>query len=167
MKKQQKKQQNIAVKIIHLIEAIIDHRLFKPISVSIITSFVLFNSFSYLKNYLEDRKILTIDSEKRIKVNIPDNYYGFNLNQSRVANHQIKSGETLLKILLDLGVDELDVFSILGEIRKIYDPRLINVGDQFTIKYQVDLSYPQTNKDQENIQEEKSPKTLLSYPYST
>ncbi|MES2678108.1 MAG: M23 family metallopeptidase [Pseudomonadota bacterium] len=160
MKKKKLKPENFAAQIANLVEHIIEHKLFKPISVSIITSFILFSGFSYFKNYLEDRRIQsarTVD-ERQIKVNIPDSYYGFNLNQSQTVQHQIKAGDTLLKILLDLGADEADVFTILSEIRKVYDPKLINAGDKVNIKYQVELSYPE-NKDEADSEDNKSAKT--------
>jgi murein DD-endopeptidase MepM/ murein hydrolase activator NlpD len=143
--KSQASKQSVAI-FFDFIETIIENRLFKPVIVSIITSFVLFNGFSYLKTYLDNRK-LSSDKilDRQIKINIPDNYYGFNLNENQVLQHQIKVGDTLLKILLDLGAGELDVFNILSEMRKVYDPRLIKVGDRFTIKYQVQLKYPDNN----------------------
>ncbi len=139
--------QNIATKLHHLIEEIIENKLFKPVTISIITSFILFNGFGYLKNYLDDRRILAEKGlDRQIKINIPDNYRGFNLNENQILRHQIKPGDTLLKILLDLGVSESDVFSILSEMRRVYDPKLIKAGDKFTIKYQVQFDYPE-NKD--------------------
>jgi len=131
-----------------LIEATIENRLFKPAVVSIITSFVLFNSFSYLKLYLDNRK-LSVDKrlDRQIKINIPDNYHGFNLNENRELEHKINSGDTLLKILLDLGASESDVFNILSEMRKVYNPREIKVGDKFIIKYQVQLKYSDKKDD--------------------
>ena len=153
------------VKFINLVERIIEHKLFKPITVSIITSFILFNGFSYLKNHLEDIRISTqkLADKHQIKINIPDNYFGFNLNQSQTTQYQIKSGDTLLKVLLDLGASEADVFSILSEMRKVYDPRSINVGDKIGIKYQVEISYPQ-NKDQETQEENPTANTTARTP---
>lgn len=155
MKKQKLEQQNIVTKIAYLAEEVIEHKLFKPIAVSIVTSFILFSGFSYLKNYLQDRRIAAdrLADSHQIKINIPDSYYGFNLNQSQSVQHQIKVGDTLLKILLDLGADEKDVFSILSEMEKVYDPKLINSGDKVNIKYQVELSYPEKKDDLD--QEEK------------
>lgn len=136
--------QTIANKIFHLIENAIEHHLFKPVCVSIITSFILFNGFVYFQNDLKNRAILDqkISDDKRIKINIPDSYYDFNLYQNQVENRQIKSGDTLLEILLSIGVKDQDVFVILTELRKVYKPSDIKVGDVFTIKYQVEISYP-------------------------
>ncbi|MCE3254721.1 MAG: Glycyl-glycine endopeptidase precursor [Rickettsiaceae bacterium] len=138
-------------RLVDLVELIIEHRLFKPISVSIITSFVLFSSFSYLQNYLGsyDPSHPDSNSKHRIKINIKKGYNGFNLNDNQTVVHQIQVGDTLLKILFALGASDADVFSILSEMRKIYDPKLINVGDKFLIKYQVDVSYKEgTNQDE-------------------
>lgn len=146
------------IKFLHLIEEIIENKLFKPVVVSIITSFILFNGFSYLKNYLDDKKLSTEKSlDRQIKINIPDNYIGFNLNENQILRHQIKAGDTLLKILLDLGVSEPDVFNILSEMRKVYDPKLIKAGDKFVIKYQVQLEYSENKDSKDNDSENKKP----------
>lgn len=162
MKKQPKESANRkhGVKtFFELIEATIENRLFKPAVVSIITSFVLFNSFSYLKLYLDNRK-LSVDKrlDRQIKINIPDNYRGFNLNENRQLEHKIKAGDTLLKILLDLDANEPDVFNVLSEMRKVYNPREIKVGDKFIIKYQVQLKYSdkETEDSKEKPQQDKS-----------
>ena len=143
MKDQQPNQRSAINRLFCLIETIIEHRLFKPVAISIITSFILFGSFSYLKTYLEERKFYAqrFGDERQIKINIPDSYYGLSINDNQNIQYQIKSGDTLMKVLLDLGADELDVFSILSEMRKVYNPKLINAGDRFLIKYQAHLSY--------------------------
>jgi murein DD-endopeptidase MepM/ murein hydrolase activator NlpD len=143
LKKQNPKHQTTTVKVVNFIEHIIEHRLFKPIAISIITSFVLFNGFSYLKGYLRDQRIgnQKITRESSIKINIPDDYGGFNLNQTQIVEKRLNSGETLSQLLFELGADEVDVFSILTETRKVYNPRNISAGETFTIKYQVQISY--------------------------
>ena len=135
MKKQSKTQQNIVSKLLHLVEVTTNHKLFKPITISIITSFILFNGFSYLTNYFNDKTLSSVSNlEHPIKINIPDNY-GSNLNEKYVLQHDIKDGDTLLSILLGLGVSEPDMFNIVSEMKKVYDPRLLKVNDKFIIKY--------------------------------
>ncbi len=152
MKKKKPGHQSISNKIFYLIEEAIEHRLFKPVTVSIITSFILFNSFGFLESYLKTRRISAeyVSEENRIKINIPDSYYGFSLNQNQTVQRELKPGDTLLKMLLDLGANEADVFSILNEMKKVYDPRLIRVGDEFTIKHQVEISYSKQEGDDED-----------------
>ncbi len=144
---------------LHLIETIIENKLFKPAVVSIITSFILFNSFSYLKIYLDDRKLSAEKSlNSQIKINISDNYDGFNLSENRVLQHQIKTGDTLLKILLDLDGSESDIFNILSEMKKVYNPRLIKAGDKFVIKYQIQLKY---SEDKNSAQAKPDRKVII------
>ena len=168
MKNQKIKQQNIATRISNLIEVLINHKLFRPVSVSIITSFILFSGFFYLKNYLQDISNVSskIADETRIKINIPDSYYGFNLNQSQFTTHQIKSGDTFLKILLNLGVDETDVLSILNQMSKVYNLKSINVGDNINIRYQVEISYPENknrpDQDQSSVKIQPKRKVFIT-----
>ncbi len=121
--------------ISEIIETIIEHKIFKPAVISIITSFVIFNGLSYLKTHLEKNNYYKQSQlEQKIKVTIPDNY-NLRIDQNQTLQHQIKVGDTLLKILLDIGTSESDTFEILSEIRKVYDPKSIKVGDKITIKY--------------------------------
>jgi murein DD-endopeptidase MepM/ murein hydrolase activator NlpD len=134
LEKKNHKKQNIITRILTLIEAIIEHKIFKPISISIIISFILFNGFFYLKSYLEDKtSFKIINSNQLIKINIPDS---FNDDKHYVVHRTIKVGDTLLNILIDIGASDSDIFNIISTIKKVYDPKLIKAGDQFTIKYQ-------------------------------
>jgi murein DD-endopeptidase MepM/ murein hydrolase activator NlpD len=54
----------------------------------------------------------------------------------------------LLKILADFGAEEDDIFEILSEVKKLYDPRSVKVGDAIKIKYKIELS-------QKNLEEKK------------
>lgn len=133
------------------IESIIENKLFKPAVVSIITSFVIFNGFSYFKVYLDNKRLSAqIDGDHQIKINIPDNYHGFNLNENQVMQHEIKVGDTLLKILLNLGVSDSEAFNILSEMKKVYDPAQIKVGDKFAIRYQIQLKYSDNQQNSED-----------------
>lgn len=165
--KKTKLKQNIANKIFHLVENAIEHQLFKPVSVSIITSFVLFNSFVFFKNYLQDRKIAQnqIPDDKKIKINIPDKYYDFNLYQNQVDKREIKPGDTLMKVLIDIGAKDEDVFNILNEMKKVHSPTDIRVGDEFTIKYQVEISYPK--KAEKGEEDERQSRTPIRKAYIT
>lgn len=131
-------------KISKLLEKIIEHNLFKPVVVSIITSFILFNGFAYLQNYLQDRKRSTTQDYSNytpIKVNIPKRKDGFNLRENQAKVYEMKFGDTLLKVLLDIGASEGDIFNILSKLREVYNPKSINAGDKVLIKYQVKVLY--------------------------
>jgi murein DD-endopeptidase MepM/ murein hydrolase activator NlpD len=134
-------QQKIISKIIHFIEETIEHHLFKPVCVSLITSFILFNGFSYLQNRSEGNSVKQeVDPESKIKINIPDSY-NFTLKQNQDYSHKVKSGDNLLNILLSLGVDGAEAFDLLKEMKKLYDPRSIIAGDIIEIKYRAEISY--------------------------
>jgi murein DD-endopeptidase MepM/ murein hydrolase activator NlpD len=143
LQKQKIKLQNVAIGMIGFVDKIIEHILFRPISISIITSFVLFNGFAYLEYFLKENKVSQerVINENPIKIKVSDDYSGFNLSQVQTVQRRIKSGDTLLKILLDLGALESDIFVILNEVKKVHDPRRINAGQLFDIKYQVQISY--------------------------
>lgn len=129
--------------ILHFLDKLFEHNLFRPISISIIASFIIFNGFSYLYIFWEDYRQGKKIEEMRvpIKVNIENAGIDFEVGQVKVAKHNIKSGDTLLKILLDTGAKENDVFSILAAMKKVFDPRYLMAGNKVEIKYRVNLDY--------------------------
>lgn len=134
--------------ILHLIDKIIDHNLFKPICISIITTFILFKSFGYLQDFVEERQSTsTKKKEALIKINIPHPGDQFDLEEDQILEHKIKPGDTILKVLFELGAEESDVFAILTEIKKVYNPSSIEVGQRVFVKYRVKINY---QKDGEN-----------------
>ncbi len=130
-------------KFFAIIDNAIDHRLFKPVVISIITSFILFSGFEHLQNFIADYQESTTKQRqsKPIKINISGQGANFDVDENQVIEHRVKSGDTLSKILNDNGVDEQDVFAILGATKKVFDPKAISTGDQVVIKFHVKLGY--------------------------
>ena len=128
--------------ILNLIDKVIDHNLFKPICISIIITFVLFKSFGYLQDFVEERQeISTKKKEVPIKINIPHPGDQFDLEEDQILEHKIKPGDTILKVLFELGAEESDVFAILTEMKKVYNPSSIEVGQIVFVKYRVKINY--------------------------
>ena len=131
------------VKILKFLDKTFEHNLFRPVSISIIVSFIVFNSFGYLRVFIDDYRESSkkVDLKRSIMVNIENSGIDFEVGQERIVEHVIKSGDTLLRILLDTGAKENDVFSILAAMKKIYDPRSIVVGNKVEIKYRAKIDY--------------------------
>lgn len=132
---------------------IIEHNLFKPIVVSIITSFLLISGFDYGQNLLDDYQDYQAKKSRStpIKISIPNPNLNFDLDEDQVVDHRVKSGDTLLKILSDIGASEEESFAILTAMKKVYNPKLISNGDQISIKYKVKLGYEPNQKDTTNV----------------
>ncbi|MBL6664996.1 MAG: M23 family metallopeptidase [Rickettsiales bacterium] len=130
-------------KIIKLVDNVIEHRLFKPVSVVIIASFVLFYGYGYLKILFQDYKESKYNERVNnpIKINIKNDSIDFSLREPSVISHVVKSGDTLLNILIDVDADEEDIFQILSATRKKFNPRLIKEGDNVSLYFQVSLDY--------------------------
>ncbi|MFT6105805.1 MAG: murein DD-endopeptidase MepM/ murein hydrolase activator NlpD [Rickettsiales bacterium] len=163
-KKDKTARKNVAISIIGFIDKLIEHSLFKTFSISIITSFILFNGFTYLEYRLkENRPSQEIGVDKSpIKIKISDDYSGFKLSQTQIVQRKIKAGDTLLKILLDLGAPESDIFTILNQMKKVHDPRRIDAGQIFDIKYQVQISYSgRDNKSGEKVVRQNSDRKVF------
>ncbi len=125
------------------IDYAIEHRLFKPIVISIITSFVLFRGFEYTKSFILDYKDSKTRSDQLvpIKINIAGRDKNFNIGEDQVIDHRVRSGDTLSKVLSDNGVDDQSVSSILNAVKKIFNPKLITTGNNIIIKYHTKISY--------------------------
>lgn len=142
---------NLLEKIIRVkkIDQIIEHRLFKPVTASIIVSFLMFNGAVYLKNFIDDwRELAAKNSAQKIKINIDGQ--NTDLKAEQVLNYQVKNGDTILKILNDNGVNNQDAFLILQSLKEVYSPRLINSGDIIKLKYLVNFNYNADNVSSDN-----------------
>ncbi len=126
-----------------IVDHIIEHRLFKPIVISIITSFLLFRGFEFTQSIILDYKE---SKEKKsrsipIKINIAGQGKTLNLEEDQVIEHRVRSGDTLSKILSDNGVDDQSVSQILNAVRKVFNPKSITTGNSIIIKYHLKIGY--------------------------
>lgn len=139
-------------KFLAIIDHVIEHRLFKPVVISIITSFVLFSGFEYLQSLVTDYRESASKQHYRtpIKINISGNGINFDLDENQVVEHRVKSGDTLSKILNDSGASEQDVLTILTAAKKIFNTKSITTGDQVVIKYRVKIGYDGKGVDASN-----------------
>lgn len=122
--------------VIGLINRIIENDKFKPISISIVICYVFFHGYNFISVILDDyhdRK--KFSDPKPITINISNPDLKFNFQEDQTFEYKFKKGDTLLKILLNLGVSENDSFSILKEIKKIYSARSISEGTKIIINY--------------------------------
>lgn len=131
------------LKLVALIDDVIEHRLFKPVVISILTIFVLFQGFSLIQNLILDYQDHSFKRLKNtpVKVNISADNLRLNIEEEQVVDYVVKSGDTLLKIFVDIGAGETDIFNILNEMKKIYSPRAIVAGDHIIIKYKLKIDY--------------------------
>ena len=129
-------------KSLDFIDNIIEHNFFKPLSISILACFILINGIDYVQSFVEDYKESKMEKIQatKIKINIPNSDINLNLEDEQVVYYAVKSGDTMLKILIDLGVQESDIFAILNAMKKVYNPKLISLNDKITIKYKVKIS---------------------------
>lgn len=55
--------------------------------------------------------------------------------QERQITHLVSKGETLQTILINMGMDSSQVAKVLKELKKIYNVKLFNVGQEIQFKY--------------------------------
>lgn len=139
-------------KLINIIDHAIEHRLFKPIAIVIVTSFILLRGFEFVGNLITDYQESSVKKREStpIKINISDNGMSFDLDEDQVIEHRVKSGDTMLKILNDVGAEEQDIFAILGAMKRVFNPKLITTGDHVTVKYRVKIGYDANQADASN-----------------
>lgn len=139
-------------KLINLLEKIIEHNFFKPVSLSIILCFVVFKTYCYAIFYFHEyqeskRKVL---ASTPIKIDISDVAINFDIEEDQIFERKIKSGDTLMKILVEIGVSEPDVFAILNSIKKYTNPQNLGVGDLVTVVYRSKVNINKEQKDNIN-----------------
>ncbi len=128
-----------------LLDCIIEHRFFKPVSVTIIVSFILFQAFSYLQSNYSDTSIKTTYEDVRpIKINISA-LGSLDVSEDQTIDYSIKSGDTLLKVLMNLGAPEADVFAILSSMKKYFPPQYLISGSHISIKFHTKINYDPNN----------------------
>ena len=139
------------------IDDIIEHRLFKPIVISIIAIFLLIKGFERTQSLIADYHEASMQKQKTTPIKISISGKGdFDIDEERIVDHRVKSGDTMLKILADVGADEKDVFTILTAMKKVFNPKAIATGDHITIKYKVKISYDSKQLETEGSADRKA-----------
>lgn len=128
-------------KLLVIVDYSIEHRLFRPVVFSLIAFFMLFQGVRYGQNLVSDYKESQVKKRQTtpIKINISASGMNLDIDEDQIIDHRIKSGDTMLKILVDVGANEQDIFAILASMKKVFSPQSITVGDQVTIKYRVKI----------------------------
>ena len=72
---------------------------------------------------------------KSIKISLSGSSLSFDFEDEQIIDHEIKNGDTLLKILADVGAQEQDVFAILNALKKIKFSQSLNIGSVISITY--------------------------------
>ena len=122
--------------------------MFKPIAISIVTSFILLNGVVILRSYRADRaeSLLQKKATTPIKITITEGGKAINFNEIQVAEQRVKSGDTMSKLLTRIGANEADTFAILAAMKKVFNPQSISVGDSVVVKYRLKIDAdPQEN----------------------
>ncbi len=120
------------------INKIIENRLFKPISLTIIVVFLSFKIYQYFGYFSINNKSIANHRDKiskSIKISLSGSTLNFDFEDEQIIDHEIKNGDTLLKILADVGAQEQDVFSILNALKKIKFSQSLNIGSVISITY--------------------------------
>lgn len=145
------------------IDYIIEHQLFKPISLAIILSFFTFKIYNFSSYFIAEyrEKKLNKIASTPIKINISEINIDFDIEEDQVFEKRIKHGDTLLKILNDVGANEQDVFAILNSFKKVFSLQSLGVGDVVSVVYRTKVSY---NKEQssKNISDNVNRKIVIS-----
>ncbi|MBM3579864.1 MAG: M23 family peptidase [Alphaproteobacteria bacterium] len=130
-------------KFLNLVEKIIEHRLFRPVSISIVVSFVLFNAATHFLTLLADYREEREQRIRRtpIKINLAELESKFEFAEEQVAQHRVKKGDTMSGILDGIGAGEQDISLILAEIKKVFPLSKLTVGDEMVVKYRVKIGF--------------------------
>lgn len=144
-KKLNKKNKYKLIILLNIIEKIIDHKAFRPVSIVILTSFLLFNGGTYVKyrifDYHDQKK--SLEKTKPVKIQISEKGKVLDFNQVQIVEKQVRPGDNILGFLIDVGVNESDSFAILKSLKKVFDPHDLVVGNRMIAKYRARIDYIQ------------------------
>lgn len=142
--------------ILDLINVIIENKFFKPISITILSVFLLFKIYQYSILFLNSSNLFSgsKDLSKSIKISLAGSQYNFDYDEEQILDYEIKNGDTLLKILANIGSGEQDIFAILTAIKKVHNIQNLNVGSV------INITYRSENKEEQNQVEQK--KVIIS-----
>ena len=140
-----------------LINSLIDHRLLRPVALSVIAIIIIFRFAVYLNYFIKDYRELA----QRESLNHPIKIVVSGLSSDAYTEQNfsriVKAGDTLLKILLDLGASESDAFAIIEAAKQFFSANSLSQGDQINISYRIKIAY---KSDQQRIGGEVN-KTLI------
>ena len=120
------------------VNKVIENKLFKPVSLTIIAVFLLFKIYQYFGYFLAQYNNISNNKNvlsKSIKISLSGSSLNFDFEDEQIVDHEVKNGDTLLKILADVGAQEQDVFSILNALKKIKFSQSLNIGAVISITY--------------------------------
>ena len=120
------------------VNKVIENKLFKPVSLTIIAVFLLFKIYQYFGYFLAQHNNISNHKNvlsKSIKISLSGSSLNFDFEDEQIFDHEVKNGDTLLKILADVGAQEQDVFSILNALKKIKFSQSLNIGAVISITY--------------------------------
>ena len=137
MKKRNSNFKNNKNILIDKVYIIIENRFFKPFSLTILAVFLLFKLYQYFgfflaSNFFNDS---TNKSPNSIKISLSGNSLSLDFDEEQTIDYMIKDGDTLLKILADIGASEQDIFAIISSLKKIKPNQNLNIGSQISITY--------------------------------
>jgi len=124
--------------LLDYINKIIENKLFKPVSLTIIAVFLLFKIYQYFNYFLLQNNGFVAQKtilSKSIKISLSGSSLNLDFEDEQIVDHEVKNGDTLLKILADVGSQEQDVFAILNALKKIKFSQSLNIGSVISITY--------------------------------
>ena len=115
--------------------------------------FVLFKAYQYFSYFLINKNSIVGHRDKisrSIKISLSGTSLNFDFEDEQIVDHEIKNGDTLLKILADVGAQEQDVFAILNALKKIKFSQSLNIGSVVSITYRTQNNEESSDSKEEN-----------------
>lgn len=128
-----------------LLDHAMEHKLFKPIALSILVGFIAFQAILFVQNSIEFSGNGQQKKTRPIKINITALGSKLDVSQDQMIEYRMKSGDTLLKVLAELGAPEGDVFAILSAIRKVFAPQFLVADSPIEIRFRTKIDYDSKN----------------------
>ena len=143
LKRSHNSKPSIFLRLIIFIDRIIEHKIFLPVAISIIAAFLLFKTYQYGDYYLSyfgrNKQLKSIQNP--IKISLSGSELKLDFGEDQVVDHFVKKGDSITKILNEIGASENDIYSILSSIKKINRTQTLAEGSKISVNFRVSLNY--------------------------
>ncbi len=128
-------------KVLGFAIGLIEMKYFRPVTIVILVCALCFNAGFAIKGFLNEKDVTEKieDLSDIIEIRVVNKGKVLDIDQIQIYERVIESGDTVLGFLLDVGISEDKVTSVLSALKKKLDPRDIVVGNSMIAKYKIKM----------------------------
>lgn len=142
--------------------------MFMPVALAIVAAFLLFKSYQYGDYYLSSSKNAKQGQIEKnpIKISLNGSAISVDIGEDQLIDHVVKKGDSITKILNELGASENEIFLIVGAVKKINQSQTLIEGNKVSVNYRIRLDYDTATAEFEEAKQRNVAINSLTIPLS-